>query len=639
MQRPSSHFALLAACALALSGCDCGGPIGGEPCTTNADCEDGLTCRDGTCSVPADATSEDGCEVDEDGDGYGVGCAAGPDCDDTDPVQTGTEICDGADNDCDGVPDEGVMSECGDCNPGCRMGGIGTTPTWDLGVDESDSVGVDEDGSLVLDSRSIETAFIWVSNTAEGTVSKIDTRTREEIARYVTGPAGATNDPSRTSVNSIGDVYVANRGGRTVTKISVLGADCPDSNGDGVVTTSSAGTDVLPWGMDDCVLWNRSLPDGGVLRAVAAQDDFGPDGSLTPYVWIGGWEGIVWRLDGETGDILVRTGSPTNNYGFALDGRGNLWISGRSTLGLGRIDTTRCVDSACDAETICGVDGDTCVKQAIPIPGGHNPYGITVDRFQRIWFASHGTSSIIRYDPLAALSARWVTTNVGINCHGIAADAEGWVWAAGYGVGVVRLHADDPTSIWGVVPGTEGFSAKGMAVDFDGNIWTINLGHNNATVIEPGPSLGDAAVFTNVTPTLVGPYTYSDMTGQQLRLATNPRGWYRRPFEGCTTVEGDTNWLSLRWDAVLPPDTSLLFRARAATTRAGLAAATWVRIAMAPPDGSPADLGAPLTDAGQAGDWIEVEVQLAADRASDTEAITPRLRYMEVTYQCPMELN
>lgn len=237
----------------------------------------------------------------------------------------------------------------------------------------------------MLDSRRIETAFIWIANTGEGTISKVDTRTMREVARYRTGPlVGGANDPSRTSVNSLGDVYVGNRQGLSVTKISALGADCPDTNGDGRITTSTGPTDVLPWGQDDCVLWNTSLPDGGIIRAVAAQDTIGPDGEIITSVWVGGWDGVVWKLDGETGEILVRTASPTRNYGFALDGSGNLWISGRSDRVLGRIDTRRCVSTASCDVTPCGAEGNTCIKQAIPIPSPHNPYGITVDSEQRV---------------------------------------------------------------------------------------------------------------------------------------------------------------------------------------------------------------------------------------------------------------
>ncbi len=45
--------------------------------------------------------------VDRDGDGYGSGCAAGPDCDDTNrEIHPGAmELCDGLDDNCDGRND------------------------------------------------------------------------------------------------------------------------------------------------------------------------------------------------------------------------------------------------------------------------------------------------------------------------------------------------------------------------------------------------------------------------------------------------------------------------------------------------------------------------------------------------------
>lgn len=633
--------------ALTLGGCSCSGGLegsgggSGAPCDTTAECPGGEICIDGSCLDPEDPGGT--CEADIDGDGYGEGCARGPDCDEGNPTQTGVEVCDGYDNDCDGVVDNGVLSECGDCDMTCSADGIGREGSgsesgWDPEGDDSAGVGVDDmDGALVLDSREVDTHFIWIANTGEGTVSKVDTRTYVEVARYITGPDGGGNDPSRTSVNSVGDVYIGNRTGRSVTKISALGEECPDTNGDGVVTTSTGPADVLAWGMDDCVQWNTRLTDGGIIRAVAAQDVEGLDFTLDHYVWIGGWDGITWKLDGDDGSILVRTESPTNNYGFALDGNGNLWISGRTNNALGRIDTTRCVDDASCADPVCGADGDTCVKQAIPFDGGRNPYGITVDFNQRVWTANHGSNSVSRYDPSAAAGSRWTHVNIGRNCHGIAADAEGWVWAACYGDGIHRLNADDPAGLNTLVAGTGGKSCKGMAVDFDGKIWAINRG-DDATVVEAGPGLGDATVTTEVARGLVTPYTYSDMTGQQLRLATNPRGYYRRVFEGCaeSTATTGTEWSEIRWEADVPPGTLLRFRVRTAPTRAELEAAEWVVVAEVPPAASPADVNAALAGAGVEPErFLELEVHLESMRDSTTEVITPRVYSMEMTHTCP----
>ncbi|WP_157069327.1 hypothetical protein [Sandaracinus amylolyticus] len=610
--------------AMLLAGCDCSGRIdgGGTPCVTSAECPTGSACVDGVC----------------DGTGTTDGGAIGS-CTSDPPVPV-AEACNGRDDDCDGQIDDGVLSSCGDCDPSCEgehLGpGTGTPfdPEGHTDGSESEGVGLDDDGAIVLDSRRIETAFIWIANTGDGTVSKVDTRTRVEVARYRTGPAGGADDPSRTSVNSLGDVYVANRAGRSVTKISVLGADCTDTDGDGVVRTSTGPTDVLPWGQDDCVLWNVSLPDGGILRALAAQDTLGPDGEIITAVWVGGWEGLAWKLDGENGAIVVRTASPTNNYGFALDGAGNLWIAGRSARVLGRIDTRRCLDTAsCDVAP-CGDDGDSCIKQQVSIPEGHNPYGITVDADQRVWVAMHGTSTIGRYDHDAA-GARWTFVNVGVDCHGIAADGAGWVWAAGYGAGVVRLDADDPT-MFSIVPGTDGRGSKGMAIDFDGQVWSINQGTDDATVIEPGATLGDATVTTSVVPAGIERYTYSDMTGQQLRLATDPRGWYRRPFEGCPEgADVETEWRELRFEGSIPPGTLMRFRVRTAATREALASAMWILVGEAPPATSPLSIDDALVAASvEPQRWIEVEVQLEAMRSSATEIISPRLTSLTVTRQC-----
>jgi len=628
--------------------CSCSGSTGGHACVDSTSCATGQLCIDGTChAVGVDSGHvEPGCD-DRDGDGHGVGCSAGPDCDDGNPTQTGREVCDGADNDCDGVTDNGVLSECGDCNPDCRLSGTGVgTPTpYDPAADPSEGVGLDPTGALVLDSRRVNTNIIWVAETWQGTVSKYSTTAPyPELGRYDTGSRGSSNDPSRTSVNALGDVYVGNRGANSVSRISVLGSDCPDTNGDGVITTSS-GSDVLPRGADDCVLWTTeletALPGESAVRAVAAQDVEGPDGELTEYVWIGGYNtNRIAKLDGATGAVLFTTPSVNNPYGFALDGLDNLWISTRAGNWLGRLDTTRCVDEASCAGDVCQGEGpgfDDCVKQRVPAPG--LPYGITVDFNQRVWL---GGADIMRYTPTAAPGSRWATSGLpygGLAVHGITADAEGWVWGAAQGNGIIRVEADNPTH-WLAVPGTTGFDNKGMAVDAEGKIWCIR--HTvAATVVTPGATIDSNVIDTTAAPFPAGVgirYTYSDMTGLQLRLATNPRGYYRHIYEGCAT--GVTEWGDVRWDADIPTGTSVLLRVKTADTRADLDAADWLLVATAPPDASPANIDSVLTAAGVTpGRFLMLEIVLRAERTSATEVITPVVRSSGVTHSCPPDFG
>ena len=125
------------------------------------------------------------------------------------------------------------------------------------------------------------------------------------------------------------------------------------------------------------------------------------------------------------------------------------------------------------------------------------------------------------------------------------------------------------------------------------------------------------------------------MTGLQLRLATNPRGYYRHVFEGCPESV-DTAWGEVRFEADTPAGTAVTFRVRTAPTRDGLDSATWVVVGMSPPDSSPFDVASALMDAGiEPEAFLMLEVILTAERMSTVEVITPRVLSMDVTHSCP----
>ena len=233
------------------------------------------------------------------------------DCLDNDPTvyPGGTEICDGKDNNCNGVVDEGVKNACGNCDPACTSTLLGTpgTPFTPTPNNSQNIAQNPNNGSLGLTSQALNTQFAWVANDTSGTVSKIDTVTGKEVARYCqalkTGvtnftsgkdPTGATYDTraeptvcagcggcnrgSRTAVDKSGNVFIANRAHDptpyqgTYTKIAASANGCIDVNGDGTIQTSADlnGDGVidpnsnLPVGsreywaeLDECILWTR----------------------------------------------------------------------------------------------------------------------------------------------------------------------------------------------------------------------------------------------------------------------------------------------------------------------------------------------------------------------------------------------
>jgi len=613
------------------------------------------------CSGESNSPARDGVGGDgDDGNGLGAEGIGGPGDGDNDFTQN---LGDGGPlQDTSPQMSSGSLDfDCGDVCSKATVGPLGSE-AFDLVSDPSERVLVDPDGALVLDRDGGPGGppVIWIADQGnEHTVLKVNTETLEQLARYRVGPNGQ-DDPSRTAVDGAGNVYVGNRGGEgsswqgqgktSVTK--VLNAGCTDLNGDGMVTTSTGPNDVLPWGQDECIAWHVPYPHD--VRAIAAQDVpavviDGPDGDmLIPaerYVWVSGMNGgpsqsgqmaVLRKLNAKTGATVFDVDAYPA-YGMALDGQGNLWMDrGRSGGGVQRIDTTMCVDQASCAvafcENVCNASdctdaNDGCAKQLITgMPGGQG-YGITVDLKQRVWLGGYSGDLLKRYDQTAPANQRFTGSNIaGIN--GIAADGEGFIWGAqrggglipGLGGGVLRIDAETLATHM-VVDG----DAKGMAIDKQGKVWAISQS-NYATMVVPGPTLMDNVVSQPVT-TLSSPYTYSDMTGQQARLASNDPGYYTRLLEGCAA---ETNWAELAWDADLPMFTLLRFSIRSAPTIMDLEAADWISIAVAPPDVSPVSIAGKVMDK-----YLEVEVQLVANDP-DTPGLSPKVYGFGASYDCPL---
>ena len=102
----------------------------------------------------------------------------------------------------------------------------------------------------------IDFSYIWIADSSQNAVSKINTQTLIEEGRYLVHPG--YGNPSRTSVSLSGDVAIANRAGG-VTKVYAELDDCQDVNGMPGIQTSSGGADVLAWGTDDCVAWHTPM--------------------------------------------------------------------------------------------------------------------------------------------------------------------------------------------------------------------------------------------------------------------------------------------------------------------------------------------------------------------------------------------
>jgi hypothetical protein len=372
----------------------------------------------------------------------------------------------------------------------------------DSDTDADADADADADEDYVPPPYCAEASYIWIANTAEGTVSKLCTLDGVEIGRYYTSPVEESGDPSRTSVNLHGDAVVTNRnpasGPSSVTKFAAETGDCVDRNHDDRITTSRGGDDVLPWGEDECMLWNSPLPGSASngARATAWDGTEDEDTGRGGYVWIGALEtNGVFQLDGETGEIVAQTTVGNNPYGGAMDGRGNFWIvGGMCTIGMCRL---------------VRVNTETLETTPFDVPCG---YGISVDSQDRIWTSGHSGNRgcVNRLDQdtgeNTTLPFPGLTTNY---FRGLAVDNNGSVWVADTGGDVLEVDEDTVELVNRFSTGSS--EVVGVAVDYQDQIWAVSNGNSRALRIDPDTY--EVESF----PVGRGPYTYSDMTGYQLR--------------------------------------------------------------------------------------------------------------------------
>jgi len=270
--------------------------------------------------------------------------------------------------------------------------GPGTANEYESDSKNADSISVSGDGKLTLDHGATKLTHLWVANSNDGTVSKIDTETVKEVARYHVGSVMGSN-PSRTSVDLAGNVFVGGRDAPTsITKIAGTLEQCEDRNGDGKIQTSSGPTDILPrgadgWSTDECVLWVQDNFSGqcegirGVAATAETDDEKGEMFRYTGHVWVGCLStNTAYKLNGETGEEMAafETGS-CGPYGFVLDTKKRVWISCGGFMEIAEFDTQK-------------------PKEGIHSTNEQDVYGIAIDDRGNIWTASLG-GIISRYDP------------------------------------------------------------------------------------------------------------------------------------------------------------------------------------------------------------------------------------------------
>ena len=347
--------------------------------------------------------------------------------------------------------------------------------------------------------------LIWIANSGQGTVSKIDTESGAELGRYIVRPDSA-GSPSRTSVNRFGDVAVANRLGG-VTKIAGASTSCVEKNNMPGIQTSQGGN-ILPWNEDECVIWHAEIPHGDNRPVAWTNGTYNEETCAwedvnvwTAWSDVAPGTAVVALLDGTTGARIQEVPIPDlpqpwqgwhGFYGAAVDADNNVWLS-------------QLQGSNPAQAWLVKVDYETFEYTPYPVPG-EGGYGMTVTSEGYVWLCGRDTR---RFDPQ---TETWTSVPLhpggGVHTGGCMGDGQGLLYRGSYSL----IHAID-TQTMEVMrtlnvgqPGDD--FIWGVAVDFDGYVWGVPRNGTRAYKVD--------AVNNQIVHTfegLVSAYTYSDMTG------------------------------------------------------------------------------------------------------------------------------
>lgn len=447
------------------------------------------------------------------------------------------------------------------CLPGLGAA-ASRTYTTDADFDEGVLTGLQHDtvpDQLQLTVEPKMMPFIWMPNNGQGTISKVNTDTGQEVGRYRISPHEYSM-PSRTTVDLRGDCWVGVRQAGTVVKIGLYEAgEWIDRNSDGICQTSYdanadgdiTGDELLPWGADECVLFEVVLVPGY-------------EGSYVPGTYTGPYDYEYWGV------------APRS---LAVDAENNLWAGTWST------------------SKFYYVDGSTgAIMRTVDVsPWGHNAYGAVTDRNGVIWSSSLNGSHVLKLDPrtnpptitrvdfgravygvgvdyLGHLFAthpydpcglsrvnidtneiEWTQDKPEINHpRGVVCTADNDVWLGNSNSNNVTRY-DNDGNLKATIPANV---PSGVAVDTAGKVWVCDLGDDYIHRIDPATNeieLSKAILGSG------GHYTYSDMTGVISWSVTSKQGLWTVTYDSGAAA---SPWGTVSWHGEEPEGSSIAVEVR-----------------------------------------------------------------------------
>jgi streptogramin lyase len=411
---------------------------------------------------------------------------------------------------------------------------------------------------LQLSAHAVTLPFIWVPNSNEGTVSKVDTRNGRELGRYRTGPGHLSGNPSRTTIDLYGNCWVGNRRTGTVVKIGLFeNGQYMDRNYNGVIETSSdlngdgliTGDEMLPWASDECVIYEVVVIPGmentyipGQFQGTYTEDDRNPGArgiaiDSKNNVWAGCYgTKTYYYIEGATGRILnIIDVSSVNHtpYGAVVDENGILWSSGQDKKHV------LCLDPADFSFQTIGLN--------------HFVYGLGIDGKGHLFISGWDELKLSCIDTKTH-TVLW-TKPGGLSTRGVACTDDGDIWTADSESGLIS-HYDNDGNLKNTINVDN--TPTGVAVDSAGKVWAVCL--NGGYIFRIDPST-DQIDLTKIIPGTQH-YGYSDMTGIVSRNYTSNIGSWK-VFHDTWAFDSQLGMVS--WNSYEPQGTYLNVKVRSSS--------------------------------------------------------------------------
>jgi YVTN family beta-propeller protein len=294
---------------------------------------------------------------------------------------------------------------------------LANEPKHTLGALPPNSIGIlDADGALHdavpvgqnPDALVYGFGSLWVANSGERTVQRVNPKTHEVIQTFEVGP-----NPTAIAL-SAKNVWVANGSDGTVTEIDaatnrVVVPRIPVGAQPAALVVGPKGVWVANSGDD-----NLSLIDIDSARVVTTkQAGDGPDGLVVggDSLWIAnGADGTLSHLDARTGEPLGSARADAGATGLMLT-EGALWVANKSASSVSQIDPPTGL-----------------VRGTIPVGDGPSSLALAHDA---IWASNEYDGTISRIDPETKRAVH--TYAVGASPHGMAvAGKDLWLASAAF---------------------------------------------------------------------------------------------------------------------------------------------------------------------------------------------------------------